>query len=161
MIVIILLLGLLPDLGSVDKAHSSDWLLAQLEKTLGGLKRSWNALSASPYLTARTPDGCLYAHLRCVRLLFLCLLNTSIDFKNVTKTGIFMSQILSFALAKDASGSNPAVESEVCAALFNLLSVSQQSKYTLHVCIKPLLSAWSKAASQGRFLALNQGSQVI
>ncbi|KAI4102058.1 MAG: hypothetical protein L6R37_004617 [Teloschistes peruensis] len=90
--------------GSVDKAHSSDWLLAQLEKTLGGLKRSWNALSASPYLTARTPDGCLYAHLRCVRLLFLCLLNTSIDFKNVTKTGIFMSQILSFALAKDASG---------------------------------------------------------
>ncbi|KAL8641328.1 MAG: hypothetical protein Q9228_001843 [Teloschistes exilis] len=112
MIVIILLLGLLPDPGSVEKAHSSDWLLAQLEKTLGGLKRSWNALSASPYLTARTPDGCLYAHLRCVRLLFLCLLNTSIDFKNVTKTGIFMSQILSFALAKDASGSNPAVESE-------------------------------------------------
>ncbi|KAI4194332.1 MAG: hypothetical protein LQ350_007823 [Teloschistes chrysophthalmus] len=131
MIVIILLLGFLPDPDSVGKAHSSDWLLAQLEKILGGLKRSWNALSASPYVTARTLDGCLYAHLRCVRLLFLCLLNTSVDSKNVTKTGILMSQMLSFTLAKDASISKPAVESEVCAALFNLLSISQQSNHPL------------------------------
>ncbi|KAL9586349.1 MAG: hypothetical protein Q9212_000967 [Teloschistes hypoglaucus] len=112
--------GLLPEPGSVDKTHSGDWLLAKLEKTLVGLKRSWNALSASPYVTARTPDGCLCAHLQCVRLLFQCLLNTSVEFKNVTKTAILMSQILSSALAKDTSISNPAVESEVCAAFSNL-----------------------------------------
>lgn len=160
MIVVILLSALLPDPDSIHKGHSSDRLLAQLEKTLGGLKRSWTAMKARLYFTARAPDACLHAHLRCVRLLFLCFLNTSVDPKNVTKTGIFLSQILSFALSKDAPYSNPSIESEVCAALFNLLSVSQQSKYTLHIYTEPLLSEWSKLAPQGIFTAFSQGSQV-
>ncbi|KAL8694218.1 MAG: hypothetical protein Q9218_001105 [Villophora microphyllina] len=157
MIVVTLLSGLLPDPDSIDKGRTSDRLLDQLVHTMGGLKRSWTAFSASIHPAIQILDACLHAHLRCVRLLFLRSLKTSIDAKNIAKAGILLSQILSFALARDPPVSNPSLESEVCAAISDLSSMpQQQSKYT-----EPLLSELLKMVSQERFLTLNQWKNTM
>ncbi|KAL8800292.1 MAG: hypothetical protein Q9182_005286 [Xanthomendoza sp. 2 TL-2023] len=146
-IIVLLLSGLVPQVDQLQKRHLLDRDSALLELILSSLGRSWTALSKVCSMSL-VPYAYIGGFVRCLRKLLFYVVAVASPSTHIFKASSLLHRMLSSILTIEPSVSGSCLEPEICQALHDSASLTQNSTavlYSQRELLSPILSELVKS----------------